>query len=47
MTEDREVNQSLMMADVRRDLRRARRALVIAVAIASVASILAAWGWLR
>jgi len=47
MTEDREVSQALMMAHVRQELRRARRAFVIAAVLASMAAVLAAWGWLR
>jgi hypothetical protein len=47
MSEDREVGQALLMAHVRRELRRARRAFVIGAAIASVALVLAAWGWLQ
>jgi len=47
MTQDHEITQALMMARVRQELRRARRAVVIAAAVASAASILAAWGWLR
>ena len=47
MTRDYEVTQAVMMMRVRQELRRTRRAFVIATAIASGASILAAWGWLR
>jgi hypothetical protein len=47
MTQDCEVTQALMMAHMRDQLRRARQAIVIASAIASAASLLAAWGWLR
>jgi hypothetical protein len=47
MMQDREITQALMMAQVRQELRRARRAFVIAAAIASAAAMLAAWGWLR
>jgi len=47
MMQDREITQALMMAHVRKELRRARKAFLIASAIASAASILAAWGWLR
>ena len=47
MTRDYEVTQALMMMHVRQELRRVRCAFVIAAAVASAASILAAWGWLR
>ena len=47
MTRDYEAAQAVMMMHVRQELRRARKAFVIAAAIASTASILAAWGWLR
>ena len=47
MTQEHEIIQALKMANVRQELRRTRRAFVIAAAVASAASILAAWGWLR
>jgi hypothetical protein len=47
MTQDPEIIQALMVARTRQELRRARRAFVLASVIAGATTILAAWGWLR